>query len=156
MNRAIATALALFLGAFGHACAQGYPGPQSGYYVYGPDREYHLLSRNQPYVQLRPYCSPQFDPNCNMLPPPGYPAQPLIPIAPAPRAVPPVAVPPRAVPPVAGPPALDPPPLPPVAGPPDPSPGPPLSMQQSREAVIRAGEEHCRRFNDPEVCHEKK
>jgi hypothetical protein len=30
------------------------------------------------------------------------------------------------------------------------------SMQQSREAVIRAGEAHCQRFNDPEVCHEKK
>jgi hypothetical protein len=31
-----------------------------------------------------------------------------------------------------------------------------LSMQQSREAVIRAGEAHCQRFNDPVVCHEKK
>jgi hypothetical protein len=29
-------------------------------------------------------------------------------------------------------------------------------MEQSREAVIRAGEAHCKRFNDPEVCHEKK
>ena len=34
--------------------------------------------------------------------------------------------------------------------------GPALSMEQSREAVIRAGEAHCQRFNDPVVCHEKK
>ena len=113
MNRIIvATAVALFLGTFGHAYAQGY--------VYGPDHEYHLLSRNQPFMQLRPQCNPQWNPDCNVLPPPGYPLQPLIPIAPPPRPVP-------------GPPALD--------------PGPPLSMQQSREAVIRAGEEHC-----PPIC----
>jgi hypothetical protein len=140
--------LAIFLAtmAIANAAAQGYPGPQGGFYVYGPDHEYHLLSGNQPFMTLRPYCSPQFDPNCAMLPPPGYPLQPLRPIALPPRAVPPVAVPPRAVPPVAG------------AGPPalDPTPGPPLSMEQSREAVIRAGEEHCRRFADPQVCHEKK
>jgi hypothetical protein len=125
------------LGTFGQLHTQGYyPGPQGGFYVYGPDREYHLLSRNQPYMQLRPpwRCSPQFDPDCNLFPPPGYPAQPIIPIAP----------PPRPVPPVAGPPALD------------PTPSPPLSMQRSREAVIRAGEAHCKRFNDPDVCHEKK
>jgi len=29
-------------------------------------------------------------------------------------------------------------------------------MEQSREALIRAGEAHCQRFNDPEVCHENK
>ena len=112
----IATAVALFLGTFGHAYAQGYPGPQGGFYVYGPDHEYHLLSRNQPFMVLR------------------QPAQPSVPIVPVPG------------------------PLPPVAGPPalDPTPGPPLWMQESREAVIRAGEEHCRRFADPEVCHEKK
>jgi hypothetical protein len=84
MNRAIAiiaAALGIFLGAFGHAYAQGYPGPQGGFYVYGPDHEYHLLSRNQPFMVLRqPWrCSPQFDPYCNMLPPPGYPMQPLRP-----------------------------------------------------------------------------
>jgi hypothetical protein len=28
-------------------------------------------------------------------------------------------------------------------------------MEQSREAVIRAGEARCQRFNDPVVCHEK-
>jgi hypothetical protein len=28
-----------------------------------------------------------------------------------------------------------------------------LTMEQSREAVIRAGEAHCRRWNDPVVCH---
>ena len=33
---------------------------------------------------------------------------------------------------------------------------PAFSMEQSREAVIRAGEAHCQRFNDPVVCHEKK
>jgi hypothetical protein len=111
-KKGIVVALGLFLSNFGHAYAQ-YPGPQSGYYVYGPDHEYHLLSRNQPYVQLRPYCSPQFDPYCNLFPPPGYPNQPIQPIAPS------------------------------------------RSMEQSREAVIRAGEAHCKRFNDPEVCHEK-
>jgi len=116
------------------AAAQGYPGPQGGFYVYGPDHEYHLLSRNHPVMVLRPLCNPQWNPDCNVLPPPGYPLQPLVPIAP----------PPRPVPPVAGPPALD------------PTPGPPLSMEQSREQVIRAGEAHCKRFNDPEVCHEKK
>jgi hypothetical protein len=123
MNATIAAALGLFLGSFGHPYAQGYySGPQSGYYVYGPDHEYHLLSQNQPYMQLRPYCSPQFDPHCNLFPPPGYPNQPIQPLA----------------------------------GPaPPPRPSPP-TMEQSREAVIRAGEAHCRRFNDPEVCHEKK
>jgi len=30
------------------AAAQGYPGPQGGFYVYGPDHEYHLASRNHP------------------------------------------------------------------------------------------------------------
>ncbi len=134
MNRVFSTALALFLGTVGHAYAQGYPGPQSGYYVYGPDHQYHLLSRNQPFMQLRqPWrCSPQFDPYCEMLPPPGYPLQPLRPIAPPPH------------------------PVPPVVGPSDQHPGPPLSMQQSREAVIRAGEAHCKHFNDPQVCHDKK
>jgi hypothetical protein len=129
MNRVIATAVALFLATFGHAYAQGYPGPQGGRYIYGPDHEYHLLSRNQPYMQLRqPWrCSPQFDPYCNMLPPPGYPLQP---IAPPPRPVPPVAL--------------------------APPPGPSVTMEQSREQVIRAGEAHCQRFNDPVVCHEKK
>jgi hypothetical protein len=121
MNATIAAALGIFLG-LGHPHAQGfYPGPQSGHYVYGPDHEYHLLSRNQPYMQLRPYCSPQFDPYCNLFPPPGYPNQPIAPLAR--RTLPPP---------------------------------PALSMEQSREAVIRAGEAHCRRFNDPQVCHENK
>jgi hypothetical protein len=109
------------------AAAQGYyPGPQGGQYVYGPDHEYHLLSRNQPFMTLRPQCNPQWNPDCNVLPPPGYPLQPLQPIA-QPRTPPPL----------------------------DQPRGPALSMEQSREAVIRAGEAHCQRFNDP-VCHEKK
>jgi hypothetical protein len=116
------------------ANVQGYPGPQGGQYVYAPDHEYHLLSRNHPVMTLRPYCNPQWNPDCNVLPPPGYPLQPLIPIAPPPHPVQQLA-------------------LPPVAGPP---PQAALTMQQSREAVIRAGEAHCKRFNDPEVCHEKK
>jgi hypothetical protein len=70
------------------ANAQGYPGPQGGFYVYGPDHEYHLLSRNHPVMTLRPYCNPQWNPDCNVLPPPGYPLQPLIPLAP-PRTPPP-------------------------------------------------------------------
>jgi hypothetical protein len=82
---------------------------------------------------LQQHCSPPYNPFCNMLPPPGYPLQQLQPIAQRPT-------PPS----VAGPPPLDQPP------------GPPLTMQQSREAVIRAGEAHCKRFNDPIVCHEKK
>ncbi len=127
MNSTIAAALGMFLSSFGQPYAQGfYPGPQSGHYVYGPDHEYHLLSRNQPFIQLRSPCSPQWDPYCNMLPPPRYPLQPLQPIAP------PVAQ--QLAPPVRRSP----------------------TMQQSREAVIRAGEEHCRRFNDPQVCHENK
>jgi hypothetical protein len=56
------------------------PASAQGYYVYGPDHEYHLLSRNQPYMVLRPHCNPQWNPGCNMLPAPGYPLQPLIPI----------------------------------------------------------------------------
>jgi hypothetical protein len=32
----------------------------------------------------------------------------------------------------------------------------PQGLEQSREQVIRAGEAHCQRFNDPVVCHEKK
>ena len=116
------------------AAAQGYPGPQGGFYVYGPDHEYHLLSRNQPFMVLRPQCNPQWNPDCNVLPPPGYPLQPLIPIAPPPHPVQQLAP-------------------PPVAGPPPQS---AETMQQSREAVIRAGEAHCQRFNDPVVCHEKK
>ena len=63
------------------AAAQGYPGPQGGFYVYGPDHEYHLLSRNHPVMVLRPLCNPQWNPDCNVLPPPGYPLQPLRPIA---------------------------------------------------------------------------
>lgn len=123
----VATALGLLFGSAGHPYAQSYySGPQSGHYVYGPDREYHLLSRNQPYIQLRPYCNPQWDPYCNVLPPPGYPLQPLIPIAP-PQAQQ----------------------LPPPVRAPAPS------MEQSRDAVIRAGEAHCKRFNDPQVCHEQ-
>ena len=110
------------------ANAQGYPGPQSGHYVYGPDHEYHLLSRNQPFMVLRPRCNPQWNPDCNVLPAPGYPLQPLIPIAPPPHPVQQLAPPPQAA----------------------------ETMQQSREAVIRAGEAHCQRFNDPEACHEKK
>ena len=121
MNATIAAALGIFFSSFGHLYAQG---AQGGHYVYGPDHQYHLLSRNQPYMVLRPYCSPQFDPYCNMLPPPGYPSQPLQPIAPLARQ----ATPPR----------------------------PSLSMEQSRDAVIQAGEAHCRRFNDPKVCHENK
>jgi hypothetical protein len=129
MNTAIAAALGLFLSSFGHSYAQGYyPGPQSGHYVYGADHEYHLLSRNQPFMVLRPYCNPQWNPDCNVLPPPGYPLQPLIPIAPPP----------------------------PVTQLPPPAHSASPTMEQSREAVIRAGEAHCKRFNDPEVCHEKK
>ena len=60
-----------------------------------------------------------------------YPLQPLVPIAPPPSRV-------QAPPPV------------------DPPSDPALNMQQSREAVSRAGEAHCKRFNDPVVCHEKK
>lgn len=136
MNATIAAALGMFLSSFGHPYAQAYaqgfyPGPQSGHYVYGPDHEYHLLSRNQPYVQLRPYCSPQFDPYCNLFPPPGYPNQPIQPIAPPPVVQQ----------------------LPPQVRQPRPS---SLSMEQSRDEVIRAGEAHCRRFNDPQVCHENK
>ena len=91
-HAAIAAALGIILGAIGPLHAQGYPGPQGGFYVYGPDHEYHLLSRNQPYIQLRqPWrCSPQFDPDCSMLPPPGYPLQPIQPTAPRPRPVPPL------------------------------------------------------------------
>jgi hypothetical protein len=74
MTRVIAAAAALFLGSFGQSYAQG---PQGGYYVYGPDREYHLLSRNQPYMALREPCNPQWNPDCNVLPAPGYPLQPL-------------------------------------------------------------------------------
>ena len=129
----LAVMLATSAIAVANANAQGYPGQQGGYYVYGPDHEYHLLSRNHPVMTLRPYCNPQWNPDCNMLPPPGYPLQPLQPIAQ-----------PRTPPPVAGPPPLD------------QARGPALSMEQSREAVIRAGEAHCRRFNDPVVCHEKK
>jgi len=126
MNTTFVAALGLLLSSIGHPHAQSYyPGPQSGYYVYGPDREYHLLSRNQPYIQLRPYCSPQFDPYCNLLPPPGYPIQPIQPLAPPPL----------------------------IAQRPS---RPAATMEQSRDAVIRAGEEHCRRYKDPQVCHDKK
>lgn len=125
MNGTAAAIVGLVLGAIGHPHAQGYySGAQGGYYVYGPDHEYHLLSQNQPYVQLRPYCSPQFDPYCNLFPPPGYPNQPIQPIG----RPPPVAQ-----------------QLPPAQ-----------SMEQSRESVIRAGEAHCKRFDDPQVCHENK
>ncbi len=75
MNRTLVAALGLWLGSIGQPCAQGYAGPQSGYYVYGPDHEYHLLSRNQPFMQLRPPCNPQWDPYCNVMP---YPVQPLL------------------------------------------------------------------------------
>ena len=47
-------AIMLATTAIAAANAQGYPGPQGGQYVYGPDHEYHLLSRNQPVMALRP------------------------------------------------------------------------------------------------------
>ena len=40
----------------------------------------------------------------------------------------------------------------PVSPPPPPSP-PPLTMEEDREAVIAAGEAHCRRWPHDQTCH---